>query len=140
MNDLNTFQGYNLHCLILFFFILFLDSKACISALLLHAVLKPRRISRKIKPTVGDAQEDFILHVKSMNDIEPKIEKVRSEFKENNLKLQPRVLVVGHDLIDLQHFYIYCDNVKYKINSFLKCLDVVIKLTYVFNLKYSHIV
>lgn len=119
-------------------YILFiLDSKDCVIALLLHAVLKPHRIKSGVKPTIEDAQSDFILHVLNINDVVPKLNTLRDEHLKNKSTVQPRIIAVGLDLTQLTDFFVYCDGIKYKPATFIKCIDIVIKLTYVFDLKFS---
>lgn len=117
----------------------FSDSIDCIVSLLLHAILHPKRLNKSHKPTILEAQEDFVLHVSSFNIMQEKLEKMQEENKLKKLKIQPRIVVVGPELTKLNHFYVYLDGLKYKLGSFKKCLDLVIKISYVFQLKYSHI-
>nr|XP_022906368.1 uncharacterized protein LOC111418141 [Onthophagus taurus] len=113
------------------------DSRDYLIILLLHAILQPRRINRTHKPTILDSQDDFVLHVKTINDVLPKIEAVRANYRDKKIKLQPRIVVVGVDKNKLEDFYVYSDSIRYKFNSFIECLDITIKLIHVFNLEFS---
>lgn len=97
---------------------------------MLHAVLHPVRINRNHKPTILDAQEDFLIHIKTINDLMPTIVSLTGN-------IQPKIIAVGPDLQNLSEFYTYCDGVRYKSTHFARSLDVIIKLSYVFNIKYS---
>lgn len=120
-------------------FFYFLDSKACIATLLLHTLLPPPRLNRKYKPTISDSQEDFMIHVTTINDIHQKIGQCRDTCLRRGIKMQPRILVVGQTLKQLSDFYVFCDGVKYKLPTFTKALDICVKLMFVFNLQYPTI-
>lgn len=107
--------------------------------MLLNSVLHPQRTSQKHKPTIADAQSDFLLHVRSINDLQPKLDKLRADFATEKKKMQPKIIVIGQELQDLKEFYVFCDGVKYKLCTFTKCLDVIIKLFYVYQMEYSHV-
>ncbi|XP_055915563.1 uncharacterized protein LOC129948541 [Eupeodes corollae] len=113
------------------------DSRDCIMSLLLHSVLQPTRLKKGYKPTIADAQSDFVVHVRSTNDLFPTLDKIKLSFLENKESLQPRVVVVGPELHDLKDFYVFCDGIRYKSCSFIKCLDIIIKLCSVYKIKYS---
>lgn len=114
-----------------------LDSKYCILTLLLHSLLPPLRISRNHKPTITDSQDDFVIHLKSANDVQPTIEILVKSFAEENQRIQPRIIVVGDKIENLEHFYVFCDGIKYKCVTFMKCVDTIIKLCHVYKLEYS---
>lgn len=94
-------------------------------------------MSKACKPTIVDAQADFVVHVLTVNDLQRKLESIKSEFAARKEKLQPRVVVVGPKIDDLKEFYVYCDGLKYKCCTFIKCLDIIIKLCHVYKIKYS---
>ena len=71
--------------------------------------------------------------------MQEKLQKMKEINRQNKNKIQPKIVVVGPTLNDLEHFYVYLDELKYKMGSFKKCLDMVIKISYVFQLEYSHI-
>lgn len=100
-------------------------------------MLQPHRISRTFKPTITDAQEDFVLHLFTINDLEHKLEQIRKQYLDKKIKLQPRIIVVGSTKEKVDYVYLLCDNIKYKFDSFRECLDIAIKLIFVFNLEFS---
>ncbi|XP_037954591.1 uncharacterized protein LOC119684589 [Teleopsis dalmanni] len=114
------------------------DSKYCISTLLLHSLLQPLRQSKNEKPTIADAQADFVTLVTTPNDIERKIEELINSYASRKEKLQPHILVVGPDFCKISEFYVFCDGIKWRCCSYMKCVDCVIKLSYVYKIKYSH--
>lgn len=77
--------------------------------------------------------------METANDIIPKIEKTREDYRKKKIKLQPRIIVVGNNPEEVDHIYLFCDNIKYKFDTFRECLDIAIILIFVFNLEFSPI-
>ncbi|XP_067614465.1 uncharacterized protein [Eurosta solidaginis] len=113
------------------------DSKYCIITILLHALLPPQRLNKNDKPTIADAQNDFVTLVGTPNDIQPKVVDIINQFAERKENCQPRIIAVGTDITCVSEFYIFCDAIKWKCCSYMKCVDIIIKLSYVFNTEYS---
>lgn len=105
----------------------------------MHAVIQPKRISPKIKPTISDAQEDFILLIPIINQLQERLDSLQSKFYKQKLNIQPRIILIGPSYAEISECLVYFDGVKYKCSSVRKCIDIVIKLSYVFNLNYSPI-
>lgn len=105
----------------------------------MHAVIQPKRISPKIKPTISDAQEDFILLIPIINQLQERLDSLQSKFYKQKLNIQPRIILIGPSYAEIFECLVYFDGVKYKCSSVRKCIDIVIKLSYVFNLNYSPI-
>lgn len=116
-----------------------LDARDYLATTLMHAVLQPKRISPKIKPTISDTQEDFILLIPTLNQFKEKLDCLQSKFYKQKLNIQPKIIVVGLSFADITECLVYFDGVRYKCTSVRKCIDVVIKLCYVFNLNFSPI-
>ncbi|XP_055854562.1 uncharacterized protein LOC129918198 [Episyrphus balteatus] len=125
------------------------DSKDCLIVLLLNAVIKPPLLSskllnpngsgdkrRKWKPSISDAQNATVMHCVDMADYQIKCEQVKLEASEKNKTLQPLIVVVGEELTNLESFYVLYDCIVYKTNSFIKSLDILIKLYYVMNMDF----
>lgn len=96
-------------------------------------IVKPKRVSRKVLPTILQAQNDCVVHCITANDIGPTLESLRKS-KDG---LQPHIIVVGPDPSELNQFYIAKNTVLWKSCSFLKCVDIIVKSCAVFDLKYS---
>ncbi|XP_039970048.1 uncharacterized protein LOC120781955 [Bactrocera tryoni] len=73
------------------------ECKYCISTILLHALLQPLRLNKDKKPTIADAQTDFVTLVATCNDIQPTIIELKNQFAVRKEKLQPRIIVVESD-------------------------------------------
>ncbi|XP_055855441.1 uncharacterized protein LOC129918752 isoform X2 [Episyrphus balteatus] len=125
------------------------DSKYCMIILLLHAVIKPPFISinvsssdndgnkkRKWKPTISDAQNATVMHCLTEMDFQIKYEELKSEASQNNTILQPILAVIGEDLTDLESFYVLYDCILYKVDTFIKSLDILFKIYYVMNFEF----
>ncbi|XP_067637607.1 uncharacterized protein [Eurosta solidaginis] len=116
------------------------DSRNCIIALLLNAVITPTakyKFNGKLKKvTINEAMECFILYIKSASILEEEIICMRQRFEQQNVTLQPVIVVVGDSIVNLSDFYIYCDGFKFKLSSFVKCLDVCFQIFHVFNIPY----
>ncbi|XP_075147169.1 uncharacterized protein LOC142221346 isoform X2 [Haematobia irritans] len=114
------------------------DSIYAVVLLLLHAVLQPQRLTKTHKPTIADAQSEFIMLVTTPNDVMPTIETNIQEYASRKQSLQPHIIAVGEDISNMSAFYVYCDGLKWKCSTLMKCVDVIIKLSYVFQIGYSH--
>lgn len=104
----------------------------------MHCILQPLRLNKTDKPTIADAQTDFALLVTTPNDVLPQISALQQKYAKNKETLQPRIIVVGTDFSTIYEFYVFCDGIKYRMCSYMKCVECIIKLSYVFQLKYSH--
>ncbi|XP_055681882.1 uncharacterized protein LOC129789256, partial [Lutzomyia longipalpis] len=118
------------------------DEKDCGVLLLLCAILTPVKIKKTHKPSILDAQKELALFVTCPSDISRKIAVMRSEYQEQKLSIQPKLIIVGeYDTTKLQvdEIFVYFDEVKYKMGSIRKAVDTIIKLCFVFNIEYSKI-
>ncbi|XP_039968848.1 uncharacterized protein LOC126764084 isoform X1 [Bactrocera neohumeralis] len=113
------------------------ECKYCISTILLHALLQPLRLNKDKKPTIADAQADFVTLVATRNDIQPTIIELKNQFAVRKGKLQPRIIVVGSDWSSISEFYVFCDGLQWKCTTYMKCVDCIIKLSYVYKIEYS---
>ncbi|XP_049314538.1 uncharacterized protein LOC125778917 [Bactrocera dorsalis] len=113
------------------------ECKYCISTILLHALLQPLRLNKDKKPTIADAQTDFVTLVATRNDIQPTIIELKNQFAVRKEKLQPRIIVVGSDWSSISEFYVFCDGLQWKCTTYMKCVDCIIKLSYVYKIEYS---
>ncbi|XP_050338861.1 uncharacterized protein LOC126765232 isoform X2 [Bactrocera neohumeralis] len=113
------------------------ECKYCISTILLHALLQLLRLSKDKKPTIADAQTDFVTLVATRNDIQPTIIELKNQFAVRKEKLQPRIIVVGSDWSSISEFYVFCDGLQWKCTTYMKCVDCIIKLSYVYKIEYS---
>ncbi|XP_055916388.1 uncharacterized protein LOC129949141 [Eupeodes corollae] len=105
---------------------------------LLHGVLTPaaRKFQGKSKKfTIDDSVSAFNLEVKQAADIDSFLDKRREECLQQKVKLQPLIIVVG-EKFSFKDFYVAIDNVKYKMQSYLECIDFYLKMTYVLNIEY----
>lgn len=65
-----------------------------------------------------------------------KLDSWRKVQSEKGSRCQPLVIVVGATEDELQDFYVSCDYILYKIDSFLKALDVCFKIFHCLNVEY----
>ncbi|XP_060868106.1 uncharacterized protein LOC132943234 isoform X2 [Metopolophium dirhodum] len=109
---------------------------------LMHSLFVPssRKITRDdngkksvIKYSIKDSQNTFIIEASTPLELEVIIEKLKKQ--ENNI--QPCILVVG-SLLNPKQIIVYFDDVKYKLFSVFKAIDICFKLFHVFNLEYPY--
>ncbi|XP_067645897.1 uncharacterized protein [Eurosta solidaginis] len=81
------------------------DSKYLITMLLLHCILQPLRRNRNEKPTIADAQYDFITLVSTSNDIMPSISALIKDYADKKRTLQPGIIAVDTDFSDISKCY-----------------------------------
>jgi len=65
------------------------------------------------------------------------LEVIISKLKQQDNTIQPCILVVG-TLIDPKKILVYFDDVKYKLFSTFKAVDICFKIFHVFNLEYPN--
>lgn len=105
---------------------------------MLHALLQPQRLNKTTKPTIADGQADFITLVTTPNDVQPKLSQLKEEYAAKKETLQPKIIVVGSDYANISEYFIYCDGIKWRCCTYMKCMEYIIKLSYVFKIHYSH--
>lgn len=76
------------------------------------------------------------MHLTSSSQIPSFITKRTDELLAEKRKLQPFIIVIGANLFTLQEFYIFYFGTHYKVNSFLKAIDVCFKLFFVLNQRF----
>ncbi|KAE9522651.1 hypothetical protein AGLY_016956 [Aphis glycines] len=84
-----------------------------------------------IKFSIRDSQNIFILVAPTAVELELIINKLKSQSN----SIQPCILVVG-SLLYPKQVLVYFDDVKYKLLTVLKAIDVCFKIFHVFNLEY----
>ena len=106
---------------------------------MLHCIIKPTTIAVEKKQnskihkkySIADSQQSFLKIFKEPSDVQ--------EFFANNKEhTQPFVFAFGESIYDIEkaEFYVYCDNIKYKFNNFLRAFESCFKLYHIFNLTY----
>ncbi|XP_059610554.1 uncharacterized protein LOC132257597 [Phlebotomus argentipes] len=104
------------------------DTKDCITALLIHAVMHPPVLPGRIKISITDAQRDLVLVIDDIMNLDNEREKWDPS--------EPKIIAVGDSFENLLEFYVDYDGILYQLPTFIKCLDTVIKLCFVFNINY----
>ncbi|GAB0095137.1 hypothetical protein DMENIID0001_104890 [Sergentomyia squamirostris] len=104
------------------------DTKDCIAALLLHAVMHPPVLPGRIKLSITEAQRDLVLMIDDIMNLDNERDKWDPA--------EPKVVAVGTTIEDLHEFYVDFDGILYQLPTFVKCLDTVIKLCFIFNINY----
>ena len=113
-------------------------------AFALHAICKPIKLARGTnnlptknkKPSIADSRESFMIHITIGNKREEAIEELKTKMAKKQLKLQPVILVQGITIEQVDQFFVVYDNVSYKFDSFLKCVDICFKICQIFNFEY----
>ncbi|XP_055918822.1 uncharacterized protein LOC129950904 [Eupeodes corollae] len=113
------------------------DSKNFFFFNLLHTILIPPRISKTCKPSISDAQKDMFVHLVSLNNFKHKEDELQLQAISEKLKLQPKIFVIGESLESLKEFYVYLEGIRYKVSTLLDAIDLVVKISFVFNLDYT---
>ncbi|XP_058836968.1 uncharacterized protein LOC131693274 [Topomyia yanbarensis] len=115
------------------------DSKLCALLLGLHTVLSPIAAGLHFKPTIVVAQDDTILFVESVEDIRSKIQAVYASYAERHLPVAPKLVFLGsgYKQVTGRFFVCYDDVILYELPSASRALDVLVKLTAVFDLPYA---
>lgn len=85
-----------------------------------------------IRFTIRDSQESFLYVGKSHQEIEDHLMYLKSKRE----SIQPFIMCVGEDISKVTDIYVYFDDVKYSFNSFLRAVDILFKIFYVFHLSF----
>ncbi|XP_051168151.1 uncharacterized protein LOC127285960 isoform X2 [Leptopilina boulardi] len=99
-------------------------------------ICKIRKAKTVWKPTIEEARASFILHVKSPDDIDEEIKKMREKLSNFNMSLQPLIIVVGENLSVVNRFYVNIDDTRYSFQSILQALDLCFKSFHVLHTEY----
>lgn len=57
-------------------------------------------------------------------------------IKNKSETIQPFILAVGENVLNITEIFLYFDGVKYPFKNFLRAIDICFKTFYVFNLEY----
>lgn len=115
--------------------------------LLLNSIITPTSKSiiidevnkKKIvtKASIKDAQNTMFLFSHTTNDIKVKIDELQEKYYKSKETIQPIIIGVGPNILQVNEFYVYVYPIIYKFSTFLKSLDCCFKLIHVLNLNYS---
>lgn len=70
------------------------------------------------------------------SEIVTRLDTWRKVQLEKGMRCQPLIIVVGATEDKLKDFYVSCDNILYKIDSFLKAFDICFKMFHCLNAEY----
>lgn len=114
-------------------------SEDCVAIFALHYLLPPAKIGSKKstwKPSIQDSIETVIIHAKEVGEVNQLIEEKKKKCLSNGTTLQPLIVIIGEQITSLEYFFIYIEDIKYKLSTFKKCFDILFKMYQVLNLKY----
>ncbi len=109
-----------------------------IHGLLVPTKKKSQRVNGKTtykKYTISDSQQTFLLVANSIIEANQIMDLRAAEKKRNNEKIQPTVIVIMEDR-EPKEFYVYFDDIKYKMFTLIAAIDCCFKCFHVFDLKY----
>ncbi|XP_055688314.1 uncharacterized protein LOC129792922 [Lutzomyia longipalpis] len=109
-----------------------LDSMDCLLIRLIHALIPPARQNSCQKPSVTEAQEDFVTCFPTVYKIGERV-----TAKVDKHSPEPRIFVVGPHYGCLSQFYVFFCGILYKQPTFIKSLDLALKIYAVFNMNFS---
>lgn len=87
--------------------------------------------------TIQEAKDSLVVYLRDISDFNSALEDLRERFYKKKITLQPLIIAVGKTITELEDFYVYIDNTKFKFSSFISSLDTCFKTFHVFNLEYS---
>lgn len=114
---------------------IFSDARDYIICTVFHAIIKPVRSSNRKLPTISQAQIDVCNIYGTQQDYTKAVCDLRKKFTSSNLPFSPRIFVIGKPS-RLESCYIVTKTLEYQLPSFLRCLDIVLKLKYVLGFEY----
>ena len=101
-----------------------------------QALIKPTRRSSGKLPTILEAQLDVCYLCDSYDEYIDHLQSTRRDCQTAKVQVAPRIYAIG-SFEDVEAFYVATGKFEYKLPSFLRCLDVVIKLTHVLEYRFA---
>ncbi|XP_021708165.1 uncharacterized protein LOC110678890 isoform X2 [Aedes aegypti] len=95
-----------------------------------HALIKPTRRANGKLPTILEAQLDVCYLCDTYDEYIEAIQTTRQECATAKIQVAPRIYAVG-SFENIEEFYVATGKIEYRLPSFLRCLDVIIKLKHV---------
>lgn len=80
------------------------------------------------KPSYSEAQEGVVIHVQQLSDLESTLSRLFKVCRDRGISSAPFIVVHGPDWKNPTSFTVWNNVVSYKVTSFLKALDVCIKI------------
>ncbi|XP_065083382.1 uncharacterized protein LOC135705535 [Ochlerotatus camptorhynchus] len=111
------------------------DGRDFIVCMVFQALIKPTRTSTRKLPTILQAQTDVCCICATHEEYVSEWRSLRREFETAKLQLPPRIFIVG-SFDEIEGFYVVTGKIEYKLPTFLRCLDVIVKLKYVLNYQF----
>ncbi|XP_058456402.1 uncharacterized protein LOC131433816 [Malaya genurostris] len=111
------------------------DTRDYILCTIFHAIVKPSRTSARKLPTIVQAQNDVCCIIDTYEEYREALISLRKEHESANIQLSPRIYAIGHTQ-SLDSFYVVTQFLEYKLPTFLRCLDVVVKLKFVLDFEF----
>ncbi|XP_058449339.1 uncharacterized protein LOC131429297 [Malaya genurostris] len=112
------------------------DYRYYIISVLFHSIIKPIRTSENKLPTIVQAQRDLCVICDSEDECINTIKSMRDDFKAAQQSLFPRIFTIKQE-DSLTKFFVVCNGLEFKLPTYLRALDVALKLKFVLNVKFS---
>ncbi|XP_039302876.1 uncharacterized protein LOC120357141 [Solenopsis invicta] len=116
------------------------DAKVITQFLLLPHLIPPKgRIRLKqehYKSSISECKNSIVLHAKVPGDISRIQDNKIKRAERLGLTIQPYIIVVGPNLIEINGFYVCIDKVLYQVSTALKAVDLCFKTFHVFDVNY----
>eukprot|EP00102_Acyrthosiphon_pisum_P019773 XP_016656983.1 PREDICTED: uncharacterized protein LOC107882702 [Acyrthosiphon pisum] len=116
------------------------NSRNSVIFYVLHAMLVPTSKTSYIdsegkrcviKYSISDSQQSYVLIAQTAAELEALL----NSKKVNGNSIQPCLLIVG-TISEPSQIMVYFDNIKYKVFSIVRAIDICFKIFHVFNLEY----
>ncbi|XP_021710615.1 uncharacterized protein LOC110679620 [Aedes aegypti] len=107
------------------------DTRDFICCTIFHGLVKPVRTSSRKLPTILQAQTEMCYACATDEEFIEAVESLRSEHS-NDIPFAPRIFVVGQT-DKLTGFYVVTSKLQYKLPTFLRCVDIAVKLKFAHN-------
>ena len=91
---------------------------------------------KRWKPSYSEAQEGVVIHVKQLADLESCLARLFKGFRDRGIASAPFIIVHGEDWKNPTSFTVWNNVVSYKLPSFLKALDICIKIYRTYDIEY----
>lgn len=82
--------------------------------------------------TIRDSQESFVFIGKSLQEVEDHL----LHIKDVKASIQPFIICVGEDILNIKDISVYFDDIRYNFKSFVRAVDICFKIIYLFNLDF----
>ncbi|XP_067212552.1 uncharacterized protein [Linepithema humile] len=91
---------------------------------------------RDWRPSREECEEAFLLHVKTITDLDARLEERTKKLRSFGVTSQPITVIVGPSFDEIHQCFVVINNLRYEVETPLKGIDLVFKICTALNIEY----